>query len=64
MLAATTAKMYLYIWSLLNETYFSRTLNEINFDLVEHYIENGTKLPGFKSLINSGIIETYSESKI
>ena len=38
-------------------------LNEINFDLVEHYIENGTKLPGFKSLINSGIIETYSESK-
>ena len=38
-------------------------LNEINFDVVKKYINNGVKLPGFSSIINSGLIETCSENE-
>lgn len=37
-------------------------LNEINFELVKKYIENGAKLPAFRSLINNGVKITSSES--
>jgi len=38
-------------------------LNEINFDLVKYYLKNKISLPGFKKLIDQGIIETYAESE-
>ncbi len=38
-------------------------LNEINFDTVSSYIERGEYLPGFKMLIDKGIINTESESE-
>lgn len=36
-------------------------LNEINFAVVEKYINHGEELPGFQSLIDGGIIETSAE---
>lgn len=36
-------------------------LNEINFDVVTFYIERGMYLPGFKHLVEKGIINTESE---
>ena len=38
-------------------------LNEINFDAVNFYIEKGVYLPGFKKLIEKGIINTESETE-
>ena len=38
-------------------------LNEINFDAVSFYIERGKCLPGFKKLIEKGIVITEAESK-
>ena len=38
-------------------------LNEINFDAVSFYIERGKCLPGFKKLIEKGLVSTESESK-
>jgi len=38
-------------------------LNEINFDTVSSYIERGKCLPGFKKLIEKGIVTTEAESK-
>ncbi len=38
-------------------------LNEINFDIASSYIDKGEHLPGFKRLIEKGIINTMSESK-
>ena len=36
-------------------------LNEINFDAVSFYIKRGKCLPGFKKLIEQGIVETEAE---
>lgn len=36
-------------------------LNEINFDVVGSYLDKGITLPGFKSLLDKGIINTESE---
>jgi hypothetical protein len=36
-------------------------LNEINFDTATTYIERGEYLPGFKKLIERGIVHTESE---
>ncbi|MDB3914835.1 hypothetical protein N9367_00115 [Gammaproteobacteria bacterium] len=36
-------------------------LNEINFDVVRSYLDKGITLPGFKSLLSKGIINTESE---
>ena len=36
-------------------------LNEINFDLVNHYLDAQFQLPGFKKLLEEGIFETHSE---
>ncbi len=38
-------------------------LNEINFDAVSFYIARGKYLPGFKKLIQKGIVTTESEPK-
>ena len=38
-------------------------LNEINFDAVSFYIERGKCFPGFKRLIEKGIVITEAESK-
>jgi hypothetical protein len=38
-------------------------LNEINFDIVNKYIENGTNLPGFSALIGNQLINTIAEEK-
>jgi hypothetical protein len=38
-------------------------LNEINFDYVQWYIENGHSLPGFEWLIQQNPIATYAEEK-
>jgi hypothetical protein len=38
-------------------------LNEINFDVVRFYIARGECLPGFKNLIEKGIVSTVAESK-
>ncbi len=38
-------------------------LNEINFDVVNFYIQKGAVLPGFKNLIDEGIVGTSSESE-
>lgn len=38
-------------------------LNEINFDAVKFYLKQGEYLPGFKKLIEQGIIETKAESE-
>jgi hypothetical protein len=37
-------------------------LNEINFDVVKKYIASGATLPGFKRLIDEGLITTTCES--
>jgi hypothetical protein len=36
-------------------------LNEINFDALSFYIERGEHLPGFKKLIEKGIVNTEAE---
>lgn len=36
-------------------------LNEINFDYVKKYIQNGVSLPAFSKIIDDGLIETSSE---
>lgn len=36
-------------------------LNEINFDIVKKYIDSGTNLPGFKSIIGKQLISTSAE---
>ena len=38
-------------------------LNELNFELIQSYIQAGEKLPAFSNLIDSGIIHTYAEKK-
>lgn len=38
-------------------------LNEINFDVVNYYLDSGTILPGFKKIIDEGLIQTISETK-
>ncbi len=38
-------------------------LNEINFDAVNHYLNKGIKLPGFKQIIDSGLLTTYAEQE-
>lgn len=38
-------------------------LNEINFDAVNHYIKEGKTLPGFKKIIDSGLLTTYAEQE-
>ena len=38
-------------------------LNEINFDYVQWYIENGYSLPGFEWLMQQNPIETFAEHK-
>ena len=38
-------------------------LNEINFDAVNHYIRNGVFLPGFKKIIDRGVVITESETE-
>jgi len=38
-------------------------LNEINFDVVSFYIERGIPLPGFRKLIDQGIVCTEAEPK-
>ena len=38
-------------------------LNEINFDYVNKYLDAGEKLEGFKTIINQGILNTYSEDE-
>lgn len=38
-------------------------LNEINFDVVQFYIDKGEILPGFKSIIQKGLINTIAESE-
>ena len=38
-------------------------LNEINFDVINFYIEKGESLPNFKILIEQGIVSTKSESE-
>jgi hypothetical protein len=38
-------------------------LNEINFDIVKTYIENGINLPGFNSVIGKQLINTIAEDK-
>ncbi len=38
-------------------------LNEINFDYVRWYIENGYSLPGFKWLMQQNPVETFAEDK-
>ena len=38
-------------------------LNEINFDIVRKYIENGEALPNFKFLIESGLFITHAEKE-
>jgi hypothetical protein len=38
-------------------------LNEVNFDAVSFYIERGECLPGFKKLIEQGIVNTEAEPK-
>ena len=37
-------------------------LNEINFDIVSQYINNGKKLDGFKKIIDDGLLQTTSEN--
>ena len=37
--------------------------NEINFDLIQRYIEAGVSLPGFQQLLSNGFIETSSEDE-
>lgn len=38
-------------------------LNEINFDMVNYYLEKGINLTGFKKLIDDGVITTKAESE-
>ena len=38
-------------------------LNEINFDYVQWYIENGYSLPGFEWLMQQNPVETFAEDK-
>ncbi len=38
-------------------------LNEINFDVVEYYLDKGVKLSGFKKLIDQGLLITDSENE-
>ena len=38
-------------------------LNEINFDYVNKYLDAGENLEGFKTIINQGILNTYSEDE-
>ena len=38
-------------------------LNEINFDVINFYIEKGESLPNFKIIIEQGIVSTESESE-
>ena len=38
-------------------------LNEINFDVVSFYTERGVPLPGFRKLIDYGLVHTEAESK-
>ena len=38
-------------------------LNEINFDAVNHYLNKGINLPGFKQIIDSGLLTTYAEQE-
>ena len=38
-------------------------LNEINFDIVKKYVDSGESLPGFKKIIQEGLVETYAEEK-
>jgi len=38
-------------------------LNEINFDAVNFYIERGIYLPGFKQIIQQGIVNTQAEAE-
>jgi len=46
---------------LLNSKLILIELNEINFDAATFYIDSGYRLPGFKRLIEKGIINTESE---
>ena len=38
-------------------------LNEINFDIVKTYIDDGINLPGFNSIIGKQLINTMAEEK-
>ena len=38
-------------------------LNEVNFDAVRSYLDKGILLPGFKRLMDSGLVTTESESE-
>ena len=38
-------------------------LNEINFDVVSYYLDKGIRLPGFKKIIDGGLIQTSSETE-
>lgn len=38
-------------------------LNEINFDMVNFYLDKGIPLPGFKKIIDYGLVVTKAESK-
>ena len=38
-------------------------LNEINFDVVQYYIDNGVSLPGMKHILESGLVITRAESE-
>ena len=38
-------------------------LNEINFDMVNYYLNKGVNLSGFKKLIDDGVLSTKAESE-
>lgn len=38
-------------------------LNEINFDVVSYYLDEGIRLPGFKKIIDGELIQTSSETE-
>ena len=38
-------------------------LNEINFDAARFYLGNGVFLPGFKKLVDEGLVVTEAESE-
>ena len=37
-------------------------LNEINFDVVNYYLESGAELAGFREILNQGLVVTEAEA--